>query len=374
MKIVVAPDKFKGSLNAAEVCAAVTEGINQAGIMAEVVAIPMGDGGEGTCEILTSHTKGEWRNAETVDPLLRPIIARYGVSPDGLRAFIEMAAASGLQLLGATERNPLQTSTLGTGMLIRHALDCGAREVVVGVGGSATNDCGIGIAAAFGYTFLDAAGKPLPPTGASLLQVASIVPPSTGLVKTNVTVLCDVRNPLFGPDGAANVFAAQKGADKSTVGLLDDGLRNVARVVLGDFGVDMNFPCAGAGGGVGAGLRFFVGGRIVEGIDYVMNVVAIENAIMDADLVITGEGKLDRQSLSGKVVSGVARVCAARQRPLLIITGKNELDDTALIPGNVEVISFTSGGISQKEAINNARQLISSRMTAAIREWVTRSR
>ncbi len=370
MKIVVAPDKFKGSLSAEEVCAAIAEGIERAGINAEVYAIPMGDGGEGTCAILTRHAEGAWHSVETVDPLQRPVVAHYGISPDGSRAFIEMASASGLQLLAENERDPLRTSTTGTGIMIRHAWECGVREVVLGVGGSATNDCGIGIATAFGYEFLDAAGEALPPTGGSLLRVASIIPPASGLINRDVTVLCDVRNPLFGSDGAACVFAQQKGADTSAVSLLDKGLMNIRNVIMQGYGVDVNFPGAGAGGGVGAGLSFFLGGRIVEGIDYVMNLVGIENAIADADLVITGEGKLDRQSLSGKVVSGVARVCAALERPLLVITGKDELGTTTEIPGNVQVISLTADGVSEKEAINNARRLISSRVTIAINDWM----
>ncbi len=366
MKIVIAPDKFKGSVSATEVCNAVKVGIEQSGVMADIVTIPMGDGGEGTCAVLTDHAQGGWRDVETVDPLFRPIVARYGVSPDGSRAFIEMASASGLQLLSPAERNPLATSTLGTGIMILHALNSGVREVVLGVGGSATNDGGIGIAAAFGYTFLDGLGEPLEPTGASLTKIASIVPPGTGPAKGEITVLCDVRNPLWGPNGAACVFAPQKGADQSTVRLLDDGLQTLAKVVARDFGADMNFPGAGAGGGVGAGARFFMQGRIVEGVEYVMETVGIEKAVAHADIVITGEGKLDRQSLSGKVVSGVARICAVHNRPLIIVTGKDELGGTDQIPGNVQVISLVRSGISEKEAMNNAYQLISSVVAVAI--------
>ncbi|HLT75197.1 MAG TPA: glycerate kinase [Ohtaekwangia sp.] len=370
MKIVIAPDKFKSSLSAEEVCSAIAEGIERAGINAVVRAMPMGDGGEGTCAILTKHAQGQWQSVETVDPLQRPVVAQYGISRDGSRAFIEMASASGLQLLNMDERDPLRTSTLGTGIMIRHALESGASEIVLGVGGSATNDCGIGIASAFGYTFLDAEGEILSPTGASLPHVGTIIPPKTGFVKSEVMVLCDVRNPLFGRDGAAYVFAPQKGADDSTVRLLDKGLMNVRNIIMRDFGVDVNFPGAGAGGGVGAGLSFFLGGRIVEGIDYVMDVVGIEHAIADADLVISGEGKLDRQSLSGKVVSGVARVCATHKRPLLIITGRDDLGTTAEIPGNVRVVSLTADGVSDIDAINNARQLISSKITVAINDWM----
>jgi glycerate 2-kinase len=360
MKILIAPDKFKGSLQAREVCEAVEAGIALSDASHLCFSVPLADGGEGSCELLTQYAGGTWRVIRTVDPLGRTISSRYGVSPDGRQAFIESAGASGLELLHKDERDPVRTSSAGTGVMIRHALENGTREIVLGVGGTATNDMGTGMAEALGFVFSDENGNRVRPCGGTLRAIKHITLPQWELIRdVKVKVLCDVTNPLYGPDGAAFVYAAQKGATPSTIRVLDQGLRSLAGVVRQQFGVDLNFPGAGAGGGLSAGAHLFLGGELVSGIQYMIDYTGLEQKIMQCDVVVTGEGKLDSQSLSGKVVDGVSALCRKHKKPFYIITGVCELDVRQQRDlGAEKIISLEAHAGSREAAIKNAANLI----------------
>jgi glycerate kinase len=263
------------------------------------------------------------------DPLGRPISATYWLSGDGTTAFIEVASASGLVHLSPHERNPLHTSTWGTGQLILDAKKRNVRSIVIGIGGTATNDGGIGIAAALGAKFLDPAGGLLKPIGENLKLIDRIDVDNLETDFPTFTVLCDVKNPLYGPDGAAFVYASQKGAAPHEVQLLDDGLRNLERVFLSQFGQASDFPGAGAGGGVGVIFKNFFNATFMPGIDFFNDAVELEKNIFAAELVFTGEGRLDHQTFAGKVVSGVATLCRKHNKPLIVVTGQNELSSAA---------------------------------------------
>jgi glycerate kinase len=324
VNILVAPDKFRGSLEAVEVCQAIETGILLAYPDANVTTIPLADGGEGTARILTRQAGGNEVIVTVNDSLGRPVDASYGLSADNQVAFIEMAAASGLGLLSNDERNPLLTSTYGTGELIKDAIGRGVGKIILGIGGSATTDGGIGMAAALGYSFLDQKGVELTPNGVSLTHIYSIVKPQNdpGLSDIIIVVACDVTNPLYGPDGAAHVYGPQKGADPEMVALLDDGLKNLSQVAGETFGRDVSkVPGAGAAGGLGAGCMWFLNATLKDGISIVMEQCNIAALVENADLVITGEGKVDEQTLSGKVVKGLAELCKGYDVPLAVVCG-----------------------------------------------------
>lgn len=324
MQILIAPDKFRGSLEAAMVCQAAKEGILLAYPDARVIAIPLADGGEGTTEILTQQSGGSFTTARVQDPLGRLMDASYGLSGDGNTAFIEMASASGLKLLSAHEYNPWLTSTYGTGQLILDAIEKGVKKIILGIGGSATTDGGIGMAAALGYHFLDENRKTLIPIGESLSKICSIDESQTDarLQSVSITVACDVTNPLFGTNGAAHVYGPQKGANEAMIEELDLGLENLTKVADKAFGRDVsNQPGAGAAGGLGAGCLWFLNAELKEGVGIIMDQTAIAGHIQQSDLVITGEGKVDEQTLSGKVVKGLADLCQSYQVPLAVICG-----------------------------------------------------
>ncbi len=324
LKIVLAPDKFRGSLESDEVCEAMAAGILLAFPQAEIIAIPLADGGEGTAKALTLHAGGRFVSVEVQDPLGRIICATYGLSSDNKTAYIEMAAASGLALLTEDERDPGLTSSFGTGQLIVDALNRGVDHMVLGIGGSATTDAGIGLAAALGYYFLDDQGQEVLPTGGHLSEIASIhsekINPKLSQVK--ITVACDVANPLYGEQGAAYIYAPQKGASPEQVELLDRGLRHLADVAAQAFGYDVSQrPGAGAAGGVGAGALWFLKATLEPGAAIVLQQTQIEKHIRRADLVITGEGKMDRQTLNGKLVLGLSEICQRHQVPVAVVCG-----------------------------------------------------
>ncbi|WAC09728.1 glycerate kinase [Dyadobacter pollutisoli] len=324
MNILVAPDKFRGSLEAADVCQAVTEGILMAYPEANVTSIPLADGGEGTCRILTSQAHGTYVKVTVSDPLGRAIEAEYGLSEDRQTAFIEMAAASGLAILSATERNPLLTSTYGTGELIKDALDKGVSKIILGIGGSATTEGGIGMAAALGCRFYDKSNNLLSANGASLNAIHSIDMSQLDarLKSVSVVVACDVTNPLFGINGAAFVYGPQKGADPEMIVTLDNGLKNLAKVAKETLGRDVSDePGAGAAGGLGAGCLWFLNATLKDGVSIVMEQSNITDIIENSDLVITGEGKVDEQTLAGKVVKGLADSCQTYKVPLAVVCG-----------------------------------------------------
>jgi glycerate kinase len=363
VNILVAPDKFRGSLEAEEVCDAVTDGVKRAYPDAKVTAIPLADGGEGTSKILTQVTDG-WEVPVTVmDPLNRQINAIYGLSGNHEVAFIEMAAASGLRLLKQGERNPLRTSTFGTGQLIVDALDRGVKKIVLGIGGSATTDGGIGMAEALGYSFKDNDGNMLFPDGQALGKINTIdirnVDQRLGSV--SIIVACDVTNPLFGPDGAAVVYGPQKGADPEMVMTLDAGLANLAQVATRTFGRDVSLvPGAGAAGGLGAGCMWFLNAVLKEGINIVMEQCNIASLVADADLVITGEGKVDEQTLAGKVVKGLAGLCKSHNVPLAVVCGTLQITpEEAQAAGMTYAVSVLNRPMDLNAAQCEAFKLVS---------------
>ncbi|MDZ7646239.1 MAG: glycerate kinase [Cytophagales bacterium] len=366
MNILVAPDKFKGSLTAKEVCTAVELGLRKIDSSLSIKLIPMADGGEGTCELLTDHSKGSMISAKVSDPLFRKITASYGISGDGSTAFIEMASASGLALLCSEERNPLKTSTYGTGELIADAIERGVNKIILTIGGSATNDAGLGMAAALGIKFLNQKNEILAPIGENLIHITKIVSDNSIVKKKNIafTVLCDVDNELYGKNGAAYVYAPQKGADEEVVELLDRGLRNFEQVARRQCNQEVNFKGAGAAGGLGAGARLFLNAEFNSGINFVLQTLHIEEQIKWADLVITGEGKMDSQTLSGKVVMGVTQLATKHGKPTIAIVGKNELgqEDIKTL-GLREVIALVNEETTQTEAMTNTSQLIAERIS-----------
>ncbi len=309
-----------------------TEGVRLALPSATVTALPLADGGEGTAQVLTEATKGVWHTATVSDPLSRPLEAGFGVSGDGTTAFIEMALASGLALLTTDERNPLDTSTYGTGELIREAVGKGVQKIILGIGGSATTDAGIGMAAALGWQFFDANGQPLDPIGRNLPRIARIIRPERHVAEgIEVAVACDVTNPLFGPDGAAYVYGPQKGADGQTVAVLDVGLRHFAQLIKQQFGAAIGpIPGAGAAGGLGAGAYFFLNATLQPGVDLVLEAVGFDRNLAKADFVLTGEGKLDEQTTQGKLINGIAHRANQAGVPVVALCGTLDLAPTAI--------------------------------------------
>lgn len=329
MKIVAASDSFKGSLTSAEVADSIERGVYDADPFAEVVKVAVGDGGEGTMDALIETMGGRRVSVEVSDPLRRPCKAEYGILNDGLTAVVEMSSASGLTLLSPEERNPMRTSTYGTGQMIADALDRGCRRFLIGIGGSATNDGGMGMLRALGYRFLDAEDNELPGTGASLADVFSIDDSGVlhGVHESEFIVACDVDSPLYGPKGAAYVFAPQKGADPEMVRSLDEGLRHYAEVVSSSAAT---VPGAGAAGGLGYAFVTFLGARLRRGADMVLDALCFDKIIEGADLVITGEGRLDSQTLAGKTPYAVLQRACKQGIPVIAVAGSVASDDEAI--------------------------------------------
>lgn len=351
MKIVVASDSFKGSLTSAEVADSIGKGIHDVLPSAEVVKVAVGDGGEGTVDALIAAMGGKRICAAAADPLGRPVVAQYAVMNDGLTAVLEMSSASGLTLLSPEERNPMLTSTYGTGEMIAAALEKGCRKFFIGIGGSATNDGGMGMLRALGYRFLDAEDNELSGTGASLADVCSIDDSGVlhGVHESEFVVACDVDSPLYGPDGAAYVFAPQKGADPQMVRDLDAGLRHYADAVslyvrsLSESSDNSlcrhasmcpdaaSVPGAGAAGGLGYAFLSFLGARLRRGSDLVLDAVGFDGIIEGADLVITGEGRIDSQTLTGKTPYGVLKRSFLKGIPVIALGGSVVLNDSDAI-------------------------------------------
>jgi glycerate kinase len=330
MRVLAAPDKFRGTLTAAQAARAMAAGWRRVRPNDEVDELPMADGGEGTLEVLAEGLGGERRSATVRGPLGDPVEAEYAIvpGPRGVTAVVEVARASGLQLVAESRRDALRATTYGTGELIVAACRDGAHEVVVCIGGSATNDAGAGMAQALGVRLLDAANRELDPGGAALLDLARI--DARGLDpavrRARILVACDVDNPLTGPRGASAVYGPQKGATPEDVVLLDRALGHLAAVVDRDFGIDVReMPGGGAAGGLGAGLAAFLGARLRPGVEIVMDGVAFAKRLALADVVITGEGTFDAQSLRGKVAGAVIRASKEARKPVAILCGRAEL-------------------------------------------------
>lgn len=357
MKILIAPDSFKESLTAPEAAQQIESGFRSAFPEAECLIVPLADGGEGTVQAVVAATGGSHLSCRVTDPLGRPVQAAYGLTGDGSTAVIEMAAASGLMLVPPTARNPLLTTSYGTGELIRHALDAGVSRIIVGIGGSATNDGGAGMLQALGATLLDEQGRDLAAGGGALSGLARIdlsgVDPR--LQRVSLDVACDVTNPLLGEQGASAVFGPQKGASPEMVAQLDANLAHYAGIISRDLGKTVAaVPGAGAAGGMGAAL-LALGGRICSGIELVMESVGFEALVQKSDLVITGEGRIDSQSVNGKVLIGVAHVAARWGKPVIAIAGSLAADaDIAYSHGIAAMFSVTPRPCSPEKALTDA--------------------
>ncbi|MEL7589427.1 MAG: glycerate kinase [Prolixibacteraceae bacterium] len=362
MHIVIAPDSFKACLSAAQVAAAISEGIARITSEAELICIPIADGGEGTVQALVTATGGRIVPAAAVDALNRPVKSFYGVLGDGETAVIEMAAASGIELLSDEELNPLITSTYGTGLLMKAAMEAGFTRIILAIGGSATNDGGAGMAQALGFDLLDNAGKPIGPGGGALGELESIgqshVHPL--LRETTFTVASDVRNPLLGLSGATRVYAPQKGATPQMLEQLEKNMSHYAAVLEKEFGSGIaNAPGAGAAGGLGAGLMAFCRAEMGSGFDLISKLTRLEDRIKQAAVVFTAEGKIDSQTASGKTISGIAQLAKEYQVPVVALAGMVEDDLTTLYEqGVTTVFTIADRPMSLEESKARAGELL----------------
>jgi glycerate 2-kinase len=360
MKIIIAPDSFKESLSSLEVARQIEAGFMEIFPDAEILKLPAADGGEGTVEALVAATAGEIRKVRVSGPLGTPVDAFYGVCGNGRTAVIEMAAASGLALVPTNRRNPLLTSSFGTGQLIRQALDDGLRHLIIGIGGSATNDAGAGMLQALGVRLLDGQGQDIPAGGGALSRLAKIDARGldSRLRDCEVEVACDVNNPLTGARGASAVYGPQKGATPAMVAELDANLALFARMVERELGRSMDpVPGAGAAGGMGGALMVFLEARLRPGVEIVLDAIDLKTLVRDADLVITGEGRIDGQSVNGKTPVGVARIAGQQGVPVIALAG-------GLGPGAEDVLdcgiqalfSVVRGPCNLEEALTTAAQ------------------
>lgn len=360
MKFVIAPDKFKGSLTGFEFCDAVAEGLQMVFKDAEIINKPLADGGDGTMEVAKYYINGEKITIAVSDPLFRPINASYLYSEETKIAYIEMAEASGLKLLSDDERNCMVTTTSGTGELIYDALEKGAKEIILGIGGSATNDGGMGMANALGYQFLDEHGKELVPIGQNLSKVKSIDDSNkhVRLKEVKIKVACDVTNPFYGLNGAAYIYAAQKGASENEIIVLNNGLHNLAEVIKSNYNIDLQkINGAGAAGGVGGGALTFLDGELISGINLIKELADFDATIDGADWIITGEGQLDEQTLSGKTIDGVITSAKIKNIPVAALCGSVSISVNQQNKFGLTYVSSIVRGISTlQEAMNNSHE------------------
>ena len=378
MRILIAPDKFKGVLTAREAAENIAQGLRDALPDAKIEMVPMADGGEGTAEVICNAHGGSWLQCKAHDPLGREIDARYGWISDNKLAVMEMSEAAGMRRLPESERDPVRANTFGVGEMILDASDRGAKEIIIGLGGSATNDGGFGMARALGFRFL-AGTKELTETVSELVKLTEILLPerSVGALvpsaqprnrrltqpplqpeapKINAAV--DVRNPLFGKNGATHVFGPQKGATEDELDILERALTRLAEVIAEEFGFDYrDQPGTGAAGGLGFGLMSFCSAKIRSGFDVVAEAVGLESKMKDADLVITGEGSLDRQTLEGKTPAGVARLARRLGKPVFAVVGR-AINDREVREVFDAVYENTRPGMSQEENMKRAAELL----------------
>jgi len=366
MKIVVACDKYKGSLSANTVCNVIAKAIKDVDRSIEVILNPMADGGEGTVETLVESRSGRYVEVPVIGPLGENINARFGVIENSI-AVIEMSAASGLWLVPYDKRNPWETTTYGTGQLIKSALDMGCKKIIIGIGGSSTNDGGMGMAQALGVKFFDSEGRLLGFGGKQLSKIAriDISGLAPGVFDVVFECACDVENPLTGENGAAYVYAAQKGADSEMIRQLNRGLINFAKVIKKDLGKNIrDLKGAGAAGGLGGGLVAFLNARLRVGVNIIIDITKLEEKIRDCDLIISGEGAFDKQTFFGKSSFGVANLAKEYNIPVITINGsvlvnRNQVSKShsSLFCGNFSIINKP---MSLSDAIENASELLES--------------
>lgn len=350
-KVVIASDSFKGCLSSWQVAQAVEKGIRHEIPDCEVVKLAVADGGEGSMDALMTTMDGELASLMVSDPLGRPVEASYAMI-DGSTAVVEMARASGLTLLLPEERNPLLTSSYGTGQLIADALDKGCRRLLICIGGSATNDAGTGMLEALGYRFMDAEGNILKGCGEALNRISTVDSSNVhpALKSAEFIVACDVDSPFCGPEGASYVYGPQKGASQEMVGLLDEGMRHFAHIVSRATGIDVtDMPGAGAAGGLGGALKAFMNARLCKGADMALDAVGFDEIIKDADLVITGEGRIDSQTLTGKLPYVVARRTASRNIPVVALCGCAQVNE---LPCFERIIQITPPDMPLEKAMS----------------------
>ena len=371
MKVVIAPQAFKGSISALKVARAMADGVRRVVADAEIVLVPVADGGDGTLETLVEGSEGEIRSSEVTGPLGEGISAKWGAMGDGNTAVIEMARTSGLALVPLQKRDPLTATTYGLGEAIRHALDAGFRRFIIGIGGSATNDAGAGMAQALGVRLLDNKGRDLPFGGVALAQLHRI--DLSGLDsrarESSSLVACDVSNPLTGPQGASAIYGPQKGATPDMVKQLDAALKHFAQVVKKDIGADIDdVPGAGAAGGLGGGLIAFIEAELETGVDIVLHAVGLDRHLEGADLVITGEGCLDHQTVFKKAPIGVAERAKARGIPVIAVSGSlGEGYGQVHHHGIEAAVAITYAPMTLEEASRRAADLAASATEQALR-------
>jgi glycerate 2-kinase len=372
VKVVVAPNAFKGSLTASQAAAAMARGVRDVFPEAQVVEVPVADGGDGTVDALVSAQRGTYLTAGVEGPLGDPVKATYGLIDSGRTGVVELASASGLTLISDERRDPRIASTYGFGQLLMAVRDAGASKVIAGIGGSATNDGGAGMAQALGYRLLDAAGAELPRGGAALAGLARIDPSSfdQGWRSVNVMVACDVTNPLLGPEGASAVYGPQKGADEAAVRELDTALANFAAVIERDIGKRVaDVPGAGAAGGAGAGLLAFLDAILVPGAPLVVTASGLDEKLQGADLVITGEGRVDSQTGYGKAPGEVAKRGKAARIPVLLIAGSKARGWEVLIDlGVTAVVTLDEEGDNLQQLMGDAGEMLRRAAARACRE------
>ena len=371
MKIVVAPDSFKGSVTALQAANAIEQGLRRVFPDAEIDKIPMADGGEGTVQSLVDATGGHIQTQRVSGPLGNEVDAEFGILANGETAVIEMAAASGLTLVPSDKRNPLHTTSYGTGQLIYTALQAGCSRLIIGIGGSATNDGGAGMAEALGVQFLNTDGKPIERGGGGLGELSSIdiAGLHAKIADTETVVACDVNNPLTGHEGASHVYGPQKGATPEMVKKLDAHLKHYNQVLTQTFGQSFNdIPGAGAAGGLGAGLVAFLNADLKLGIDIMIDTVKLKDRMKGASLVITGEGQLDFQTAFGKTPVGVAKVAKAGNIPVIAIAGGiGEGAESVYDAGIDAMLGIVQAPMSLENAVEDAPQLISDTAEQAAR-------
>lgn len=362
MNIIVAPDSFKGSLTALEAADAIIQGVRAVMPEAEIVSVPLADGGEGTVEALVRATEGKILQAKVTGPLGDPVVATWGLLGDDVTGVIEMAQAAGLPLVPEDKRNPLLTTTYGVGELIRLALDAGCKQLFVGLGGSATSDGGAGMAQALGVRLLGSGGIELKRGAESVLELEriDISRRDPRLAQTTIFAASDVSNPLCGPQGAAAVYGPQKGATPEMVEQLETALAHYAQVIEEQLGIEVrDLAGAGAAGGLGAGLVAFAGAQIRSGVSLILQQLNFAEFLESADLVLTGEGKLDRQLAFGKALSGVALLAQRYNVPVIAFTGCLEEEQDKLAECGLQaVIPITPGPITEAKAISQASELL----------------
>ncbi len=364
MKIVIAPDSFKENLTSLEVASEIETGLKRVWPDAEYVKVPMADGGEGTVQSLVDATGGQIITCEVTGPLGDKVQASYGLLGDATIAVIEMAEASGLPLVPKDQRDPLRATTFGTGELIADAINRGVKEIIIGIGGSATNDAGAGFAQALGARFHNAGGVPItePLGGGRLAEVTAIdmTQANPGLSRVRISVACDVTNPLCGENGASHIYGKQKGATPEMIEQLDKNLEHFARIIKRDLFADIaDEPGAGAGGGMGAGLMAFTNATLKRGVELVVSHTGLEKHLKGADLAITGEGRVDSQTAFGKTPSGVAAVARKLGVPVVAIGGGLADDAACVFAHGIDGLeTATPNAMPLEEAIGKSRQYL----------------